>query len=61
MNPADPQFLAWAKRFGYVPWRPFTGHEREKFARHWLAWQANMPPDCKLAHSVVRLSGVLSC
>ena len=60
MNPADPQFLAWAKRFGYAPWRLTEAHQREKFARYWLAWAAGVPPDCKLAHTMVQLSGLLT-
>ncbi len=60
MNPHDPLFLAWAKRFGYVPWVMTEAHQRDKFARYWLAWLADVPPDCKKAHRMVQLSGLLA-
>jgi hypothetical protein len=56
----DPLFLAWALKFGYTPWQPSSEQEYPKFARYWLAWQAGIAPDCKLAFAVVRLSGLLS-
>ena len=59
MIPSDPTFLAWAARYGYAPWRPEEGQEREKYARYWLAWLAKIPPDCKKAHNMLRLSGLL--
>ena len=57
-NP-DPKFLAWARLFGYTPWRPANPLEFPKFARYWLAWQAGIAPDCKQAFSVVTCSGLL--
>lgn len=60
MNPNDPAFLAWARRFGYVPWQPVAGYPREKFYRYWIAWQAGIAPDCKQAHLLLSLSGLLN-
>jgi len=59
VNPTDPQFLAWAKRFGYTPWRMTEPHQRAKFGRYWLAWQAGIAPDCKRAYAVAQCAGFL--
>jgi hypothetical protein len=57
----DPLFVAWARRFGYVPMPCTAGtHQYEKYARYFLAWQANVAPDCKRAHAMVRCSGLLT-
>jgi len=61
MNPDNPEFLQWCRQYGYAPWRPrSTPYQWEKFARYWLAWQAKVPPDCKKAHAMVQLSGLLA-
>jgi len=58
--PICPVFLAWARQFGYVPGPMTKAHQRHKLARYWLAWQAGVPPDCKKAHLMVQLSGLLT-
>lgn len=60
MDPTNPAFLAWARRFGYVPWVLTEPHQREAFARHWLAWQANVPPASAKARAVFAASGMIN-
>jgi len=59
VDPTNPEFLAWAKRFGYVPWVLTEPHQRETFARHWLAWQANVPPASARSYRILASSGVM--
>ncbi len=60
MNPYDPAFRAWCRPYGYVPTVPASDYQREKFYRYWLAYCAQVPPDCKKAHAMVQLSGLLA-
>jgi hypothetical protein len=59
MDHDNPLFAQWCRPYGYIPFVPTTAYQREKLARYWLAWLSGTPPDCKKAHRMVLLSGLL--